>query len=120
MGFKLKNNLDGVQVTEKWRNLTKKWDSELELFVIDIAGGQNSTSKIYWQEAQENEISLVIDCTYFWDGVSSCNLVTHEPNYGFNTSYIKLNFHSELLPHWQEVLQDSKKLINSFQLNRSI
>ena len=56
---KLTNNVDGAEVTEEWRNLTKKWDSELELFVIDVAGGQNSTSKIYWQEAQETFVSEI-------------------------------------------------------------
>ena len=59
---------------------------------------------MYWQGVEDKGVSLVIRCLYFKSGSTSCDLTTHQPNYGFNTSYIDISFYSELLPHWQEVL----------------
>jgi hypothetical protein len=41
------------------------------------------------------------------------------PNYGFNTSYLNVYFHAELLPHWEKIQRDSLKLFNSFQIEEN-
>ena len=34
-------------------------------------------------------------------------------------SYLEINFHSELLPHWKQLQRDSLKLFNSFQIEEN-
>lgn len=103
-------------VTEAWLNETKKWNPELKLFVIGVERKKNYEKKVYWQEVKGKGVSLVIECLYFKSGSTHCELRAHQPNYGFNTSYITIDFHSELLPHWQQLNQDAVQLIESFKV----
>ena len=77
---------------------------------------KNYERKVYWQEVKGKGVSLVIECLYFKSGSTSCTSSTHEPNYGFNTRDIEIYFHSELLPHWQQLNQDAVQLIESFKV----
>lgn len=104
----------GDEVSEVWIDETKTFNSDLGLYEIDVKSDDGVAKKVYWQERKSKEISLTIMCLYFKDGATSCEFIAHQPNYGFNTSYVNINFHSELLPHWQEIYQDAEQLIHSF------
>ena len=78
-----------------------------------------ATLKIYWKEENGKGISVVIACASYPSGATACELNSHVPNYGFNTSYLEINFHSELLPHWKQLQRDSLKLFNSFQIEEN-
>ncbi|MDY6451648.1 hypothetical protein, partial [Acinetobacter faecalis] len=104
----------GKEVSEVWIDEKKTFNSDLGLYEIEVESGDNATKKVYWQEIKGKGISLTIMCLYFKSGSTKCEFNTHQPNYGLNTSYIKIFFHSELLPHWQEIYQDAEQLINSF------
>ena len=104
----------GEEVSEVWIDETKTFNSDLGLYEIDVKSDDGVGKKVYWQERKGKEVSLTIKCLYFKTGATSCEFNTHQPNYGFNTSYIKIDFHSELLPHWQEIYQDAEQLIHSF------
>ena len=41
------------------------------------------------------------------------------PDYGFNTSYLNVYFHVELLPHWKNIQRDSLKFIDSLQIKEN-
>ena len=118
----LKNHLrtdvfsTGEEVSEAWINDTKKFNSDLGLYEIEIEADSPTTKTLYWQEVKDKGVSLVIECLYFSDGSTRCSFWAHQPNYGFNTSYIIIDFHSELLPHWQEIYHDAEQLINSFKV----
>jgi len=104
----------GEEVSEIWIDETKTFNSDLGLYEIDVKSDDGVGKKVYWQERKGKGVSLTIKCLYFKDGATSCEFNTHQPNYGFNTSYITIDFHSELLPHWQEIYQDAEQLIHSF------
>ncbi|MCF7643216.1 MAG: hypothetical protein A3F63_15910 [Pseudomonadales bacterium RIFCSPHIGHO2_12_FULL_40_16] len=104
----------GEEVSEVWIDETKTFNSDLGLYEIEVKSDDGVGKKVYWQERKGKGVSLTIKCLYFKTGATSCEFNTHQPNYGFNTSYIKIDFHSELLPHWQEIYQDAEQLIHSF------
>lgn len=104
----------GEEVSEIWIDETKTFNSDFGLYEIDVKSDDGVGKKVYWQEHKGKGVSLTIKCLYFKDGATSCEFNTHQPNYGFNTSYITISFHSELLPHWQEIYQDADQLIHSF------
>ena len=104
----------GEEVSEEWMHATKKFNSNVDLYEVEVETGSDTTKTVYWQEIKGEGVSLVIECLFFKSGSTRCKLTIHQPNYGFNTSYITIDFHSDLLPHWKEVLQHSKKLIDSF------
>ncbi|MFW1742847.1 hypothetical protein [Acinetobacter johnsonii] len=104
----------GEEVSGVWIDETKTFNSDLGLYEIEVKSDDGVGKKVYWQERKGKGVSLTIKCLYFKVGATSCEFNTHQPNYGFNTSYIKIDFHSELLPHWQEIYQDAEQLINSF------
>ena len=106
---------DPEKVKARMVEWNKKMESRIETF-CNRRRKKNYERKVYWQEVKGKGVSLVIECLYFKDGASSCTSSTHEPNYGFNTSYIKISFHSELLPHWQQLNQDAVQLIESFKV----
>ena len=104
----------GEEVSEIWIDETKTFNSDLGLYEIEVKSDDGVGKRVYWQERKGKGVSLTIVCLYFKDGATSCEFNTHQPNYGFNTSYITIKFHSELLPHWQEIYQDAEQLIHSF------
>jgi len=71
-----------------------------------------TATRIYWRASKEDEgmISSVIRCE---DATSTCNVWQHLPNLGANTSYMAIQFHKDLLPHWNQVLDKSLAFINS-------
>lgn len=100
-------------------NLEKKFNSRLSLYEIDLGEHDNISKKIYWQEENGKGISVVIACDSYPDDATACELNSHIPNYGFNTSNLDIDFHSKLLPHWKKLQRDSLKLIDSFQIEES-
>ena len=106
----------GKEVSEEWMHATKTFNSDLKLYEIEVESDDGVAKKVYWQEVKGKGVSLVIECLYFKSGSTSCTSSTHEPNYGFNTSYMDISFHSELLPHWQQLNQDAVQLIESFKV----
>ena len=103
----------GKDVNEAWIDETKIFNSDLGLYEIEVKSDDGVAKKVYWQEVRGKGVSLTIMCLYFKSGSTSCEFNTHQPNYGFNTSDIEIYFHSELLPHWQQLNQDAEQLINS-------
>ena len=108
----------GEEVSEVWIDETKTFNSDLGLYEIEVKSDDGVGKKVYWQERKGKGVSLTIKCLYFKTGATSCEFNTHQPNYGFNTSYITIKFHSELLPHWQEIYQDAEQLIHSFKVEK--
>ena len=106
----------GKEVSEEWMHATKTFNSDLKLYEIELESDDSVAKKVYWQEVKGKEVSLVIECLYFKSGSTHCEFNTHQPNYGFNTSDIEIYFHSELLPHWQQLNQDAVQLIESFKV----
>ncbi|WP_333656241.1 hypothetical protein [Acinetobacter johnsonii] len=100
-------------------NSEKKFNSRLSLYEIDLGEQDNISKNIYWKEEKGKGISVVIACASYPSGATACELNSHVPNYGFNTSYLEINFHSELLPHWKQLQRDSLKLFNSFQIEEN-
>jgi hypothetical protein len=83
-------------------NKNKVFNPDLGLYEISFDRVGNVTKKVFWQEKKGKGVSLVIKCLYFKTGGSDCKLSSHVPNYGFNTSYLNVYFHAELLPHWKK------------------
>ena len=108
----------GEEVSEIWIDQTKTFNSDLGLYEIEVKSDDGVGKKVYWQERKGKGVSLTIVCLYFKDGATSCEFNTHQPNYGFNTSYITISFHSELLPHWQEIYQNAEQFIHSFKVEK--
>ena len=108
----------GEEVSEIWIDETKTFNSDLGLYEIEVKSDDGVGKRVYWQERKGKGVSLTIVCLYFKDGATKCEFNTHQPNYGFNTSYITISFHSELLPHWQEIYQNAEQLIHSFKVEK--
>jgi hypothetical protein len=108
----------GEEVSEIWVDETKTFNSDLGLYEIEVKSDDGVRKKVYWQEHKGKGVSLTIVCLYFKSAATSCEFNTHQPNYGFNTSYITISFHSELLPHWQEIYQNAEQLIHSFKVEK--
>jgi len=96
-------------------NTIKMFNTALELYEIPGYDNEGSRMTVYWQEIEGKGISLTIPCVYYKNsGGSSCEYVTHVPDYGYNTSYLKINFHADLLPRWKELHRDALQLIDQF------
>jgi len=73
-------------------NTIKTFNTALELYEIPGYDNEGSRMTVYWQEVEGKGISLTIPCVYYKNsGGSSCEYVTHVPDYGYNTSYLKIN-----------------------------
>ena len=96
-------------------NSQKVFNSNLGLYQIDIKGIGRVSQRVFWQEVEGKGVSIIINCIYFTD-TAECELTNHVSNYGFNTSYLSILFHAELLPYWEVLQHDSLKLINSFNV----
>ena len=105
-----------MEISDEDINKNKVFNPDLGLYEISFDRVGNFTKKVFWQEEEGRGVSLVIECLYFKAGGSSCELNSHVPDYGFNTSYLMVYFHAELLLYWKEVKHDSLKLFNSFQI----
>ena len=100
-------------------NSEKKFNSRLSLYEIDLGEQDNISKRIYWKEENGKGIGVVIACASYPSGATACELNSHVPNYGFNTSNLDIDFHAELLPHWEKIQRDSLKLFNSFQIEEN-
>ena len=100
-------------------NSEKKFNASLSLYEIDLGEQDNISKKIYWKEENGKGIGVVIACASYPSGAKACELNSHVPNYGFNTSNLDIDFHAELLPHWEKIQRDSLKLFNSFQIEEN-
>ena len=108
-----------MEINDEEINKNKVFNPDLGLYEISFDRVGNVTKKVFWQEKKGKGVSLVIKCLYFKTGGSDCKLSSHVPNYGFNTSYLNVYFHAELLPHWEKIQRDSLKLFNSFQMEEN-
>jgi len=98
----------------------KSFNTTLDLYEIQGYDDENSSVIAYWQEIEGKGISLTIRCVYFkLVDEPSCEYATHVPNYGYNTSYLKINFHADLLPRWKELHRDALQLIDRFTVKGS-
>jgi len=106
--FKNKRSIDEI-------NSIKVFNTDLDLYEIPGYDDEKSRVVAYWQEVEGKGISLTIRCVYFkLVDEPSCEYATHVPDYGYNTSYLKINFHADLLPRWKELHRDALQLIDRF------
>ena len=108
-----------MEINDEEINKNKVFNPDLGLYEISFDRVGNVTKKVFWQEKKGKGVSLVIKCLYFKTGGSDCKLSSHVPNYGFNTSYLNVYFHAELLPHWKNIQRDSLKFIDSLQIEEN-
>jgi len=105
----------GEDISIKEINSLKKFNSDLELYEMTAYDNENSKTIVFWQEVEGKGVSLTIECLYYkksdW---LKCKYNTHIPDYGRHTSYIKINFHADLLPYWKDIHHDAMQLIKSF------
>lgn len=93
----------------------KQFNTSLGLYEIDVfEDEQGNKKKVYWQETTDKKVSVVIRCLYFKVGKTSCELNKTQIIKDQDIRYLTLGFRSELLPHWQQLITDSEKLIQSF------
>jgi len=96
-------------------NSTKTFDPELDLYQISGYDDEGSRMVVFWQETKGKMIFPVIRCVFYKKvDEPDCQYGIHVPNYGYNTSYIKVYFHANLLPHWKELRRDALQLIEHF------
>jgi len=106
--FKSKRSVDEI-------NSIKVFNDGLNLYEMQGYDDEQSRSIVYWQEVEGKGVSLTIECIYFkLVDEPSCEYVTHTPDYGHNTSYLKINFHADLLPNWKDIHRDALQLIDRF------
>jgi len=106
--FKSKRSIDEI-------NAIKVFNVALGLYEMPGYNDEKSRLVAYWQEVEGKGVSLTIRCVYYkLIDESSCQYSTHVPNYGQNTSYLKIYFHADLLPHWKELHRDALQLIDHF------
>ena len=119
--LKLYLNPDGadIEISDEEINKNKVFNPDLGLYEISFDRVGNVTKKVFWQEENGKGVSLVIKCLYFKSGGNDCKLSSHVQDYGFNTSYLNVYFHAELLPHWKKLQHDSLRLIDSFQIEEN-
>ncbi|MBF7684729.1 hypothetical protein I2F17_02620 [Acinetobacter sp. B10A] len=112
----LQKNIRGSakEMSEQEFKQKKRFNSELGLYQIDVIEGEGHQTKVYWQETADKKVTLVISCLYFKMGRTSCNLKINDLPDGSNMTSLQLDFQAGLLPHWQQLIQDSEKLIQSF------
>ncbi|MBF7682029.1 hypothetical protein I2F27_01580 [Acinetobacter sp. B5B] len=104
----------GEEVSEQEFKQKKRFNSELGLYQINVVEENGTQKKVYWQETADKKVTLVISCLYFKVGRTMCELETNNLLQNRNMRYLKLDFQAGLLPHWQQLIQDSEKLIQSF------
>ncbi|SDB84783.1 hypothetical protein [Acinetobacter boissieri] len=114
--IKLRKSIIGSseEMSEQEFKEKKQFNSNLGLYQIDVVEEEGSQKKVYWQETGDKKVTLVISCLYFKMGITMCELEKNNLLQDRNMRYLKLDFRSELLPHWQQLIQDSEKLIQSF------
>jgi len=96
-------------------NSLKKFNTDLGLYDIPGYDDEKSSLIAYWQEIEGKGISLTIRCVYYkLVDEPACQYITHVPDYGHNTSYLKIYFHADLLPHWKDLHRDALQLIDRF------
>jgi len=96
-------------------NSIKIFNAALDLYEMPGYDDEQSRSVAYWQEVEGKGVPLNIECIHFkMVDEPSCQYSTHVPDYGYNTSYLKIYFHADLLPHWKELHRDALQLINRF------
>jgi len=106
--FNSKRSIDEI-------NAIKIFNAALDLYEMPGYDDEGSRTVAYWQEVEGKGVSLTIECVYFKKiDEPSCEYVTHVPNYGYNTSYLKVYFHADLLPRWKELHRDALQLIDHF------
>lgn len=99
-------------------NLEKKFNSRLSLYEIDLGEQDNISKKIYWKEENGKGISVVIACSTYLSGATACELNSHVPNYGFNTSNLDIDFHANLLENWEKIQLDALNLISFYTIEK--
>ncbi|SNQ29307.1 hypothetical protein SAMN05444584_1254 [Acinetobacter apis] len=93
----------------------KQFNTSLDLYQIDVFEDEQGNKKtVYWQETPDKKVSVVIRCFYFKMGDTSCELNQTQIIKDQDIRYLTLGFRSELLPHWQQLITDSEKLVQSF------
>jgi len=111
--FKSKRSVDEI-------NSIKSFNTALDLYEMPGYDDEQSRSVVYWQEVEGKGVSLTIDCIYFkLVDEPSCEYVTHIPDYGHNTSYLKINFHANLLPRWKDLHRDALQLTDRFTVKEN-
>jgi len=106
--FESKRSIDEI-------NSIKEFNSALDLYEMSGYDDEKSRSVAYWQEIEGKGVSLTIRCVYYkLVDEPACQYSTHIPDYGHNTSYLKIYFHADLLPHWKELHRDALQLIDRF------
>jgi len=96
-------------------NSIKIFNTALDLYEMPGYDDEKSRSVAYWREIEGKGVSLNIECIYFkMVDEPSCQYSTHVPDYGHNTSYLKIYFHADLLPHWKTLHRDALQLIDRF------
>ena len=108
-----------MEINDEEINKNKVFNPDLGLYEISFDRVGNVTKKVFWQEKKGTGVSLVIKCLYFKTGGTDCKLSSHVEDYGFNTSYLNVYFHAELLPHWKNIQRDSLKFIDSLQIEEN-
>jgi len=98
-------------------NSAKTFNSELGLYEMKSYENERSMRVAFWQEVEGKGISPTIDCLYFKNDRSKCSYNAHIQDYGYHTSYLKIHFHADLLPHWKELHRDAMQLIEHFTVN---
>ena len=63
----------GNEVIKEWIHITKKFNSDLDLYEIEVESDDSVGKKVYWQEVKDKGVSLTIKCLYFESGHTSCN-----------------------------------------------
>jgi len=108
--FKSKRSIDEI-------NAIKRFNTALGLYEMPGYDDEKSRLVAYWQEVEGKGIPLTIRCVFFkMVDEPSCQYSTHIPDYGHNTSYLKIYFHADLLPHWKELHSSALQLIENFTI----
>jgi len=96
-------------------NSTKEFNSDLDLYEMSSYDDGRSRMVVFWQEVAEKGVSPLVRCMFFKkNNEPACQYSAHVPNYGYNTSYLKIYFHADLLPHWKKLHGDALQLIDYF------
>jgi len=96
-------------------NKIKAFNHNLGFYEITPYDNESSKTVVFWREVEGKGVSLTVKCLYFKKRDDpSCELTDHVPNYGAYTSYLKIRFHADLLPRWQELHHEALQLIDRF------
>jgi len=90
---------------------------DMGLYEAQVHDDERSRGVVYWEDVEGKRAVMMIRCEFFkLREDSSCHLNYHIPDYGHHTSQMEISFKSKLLPHWENVVQDSLQLIQSFTI----